>query len=269
MINVVVCGAAGRMGKENISVFSADSDVKIIGAIEVKNSKFMGKDAGTVAGIDNIGINITSNIENLIQDSTVVVDFTNPEATLENIKIVKKYSKAIVIGTTGFSENQISLLKEYSKSIPVVLSPNMSQGVNVLFYLVSKATELLGEQFEVEITEIHHNRKIDAPSGTALQFGNIIAHTRGTNLEEVGVFGRYGLSGERKKEQIGITALRLSDVIGDHSVIFGGPGERIEFIHKSSSRKTYASGALRAAKFVAQKKNGFFSINDVLGISIK
>jgi 4-hydroxy-tetrahydrodipicolinate reductase len=266
MIRVVICGAAGRMGRENISLFSLSKDVEIIGAVEARGSKYIGHDAGRIAGLDNIGISITANLEDVIQNSDVIVDFTGPDSTIEIIKIASKYGKGMVIGTTGFSSERVDIIKNYSENIPIFISPNMSQGVNILMYLVKKATELLGEDYEVEITEVHHNRKKDAPSGTALSFGEVIAQSRGTTLDKVGVFGRQGITGERKKHEIGISSIRLSDVVGDHSIIFGGPGERIEFIHKSSSRKTYASGALRAVKFIAQKKKGLYTMKDMLGI---
>ncbi len=267
MLNVVICGAAGRMGRENIGVFHDDSGVEIVGAIEMKQSTNIGRDAGIVAGIDKINIKITPDLEEVIERSHVVVDFTKPEATMDHLNIVKKYRKAIVIGTTGFSENHISLIKEYSKSVPVVLSPNMSQGVNILFHLVKKAAQLFGEQYDIEILEMHHNQKKDAPSGTAMQLGKIVARARGKNLEDVGRFERHGIIGERKKGEIGISSLRLADVIGDHSVIFGGLGERIELTHRSTSRKNYALGALRAAKFVTGKKKGIFSLSDVLDLT--
>jgi 4-hydroxy-tetrahydrodipicolinate reductase len=219
-----------------------------------------------VAGIDKINLKITSDLEEVIESCHVVVDFTNPESTMDHLFTVKKFRRAIVIGTTGFSENHISLIKEYSKSVPVVLSPNMSQGVNILFHLVKKAAELFGERYDIEILEMHHNRKKDAPSGTAMQLGKIVAQTRGKKLEDVGRFERYGIIGERKNGEIGISTLRLADVIGDHSVIFGGLGERIELTHRSTSRKNYALGALRAAKFVYGKKKGLFSLSDVLGL---
>jgi len=266
MIKVIICGAGGRMGKENISVFSEDSEVKIVGAIEKKGSMYCGQDAGSLAGIMPLGINVESDLEKCIESADVLVDFTNPEATLSYLEVAKQYQKAVVIGTTGFTSEQISLIHEYSKLIPVVLSPNMSQGVNVLFYLVRKACELLGKQFEVEISEVHHNLKKDAPSGTALQFAKIIANVRGSNLEQVGVYGRKGITGPRKKDEIGIMSFRVGDVVGEHTIIFGGTGERIEFSHKSSSRKTFASGALRAVKFVAGRRSGFFNMEDVLGI---
>jgi 4-hydroxy-tetrahydrodipicolinate reductase len=266
MMNVVICGAAGRMGRVNMNVFNDDKDVNIVGAIEGKESSYIGRDAGIVAGTDKIDIKITSDLEEVIEKADVVVDFTNPEATLDNTAMVKKYLKAIVIGTTGFTENHLSFIKECSKSVPVVLSPNMSQGVNILFHLVKEATTLFGELYDIEILEVHHSLKKDAPSGTALQLGKIISEARNRTLDDVGRFERHGIIGERKKGEIGISSLRLSDVVGDHSVIFGGPGERIEFTHRSTSRKNYAMGALRAAKFINRKKSGFFSLSDVLGL---
>lgn len=266
MVNVIICGAAGRMGTANTSVFNADRDVKIVGATEAPHSKYLGQDAGTVAGIEPIGVKITSDIEECIEDAHVLVDFTNCQATLNYLKAAEQHNKGIVIGTTGFSAEQVNIIQDASKNIPVLLSPNMSLGINTLFYLVRRAAELLGEDYQVEILEIHHDKKKDAPSGTAIQFGKIVADVRGQPFEKVAVFGRYGISGERRKEEIGITALRLADVVGDHIVMFGISGERIELCHRNSSRKTYASGALRAVHFIAGKKNGLFTMADVLGI---
>ncbi len=266
MLHVVICGAAGRMGKENITLCSGDTDVSIVGAVEMHDSPHIGEDAGAVAGIGSLGVHITDSLESVIQNTDAVVDFTNPSSTMRNLETALKYKKAIVIGTTGFTTEQKEKIHTIAQTLPVVLSPNMSQGVNVFFYLVKKAAQLLGDEFEVEITEIHHNQKKDAPSGTALNLGRIIADLRGQKLEDVGVFGRHGNTGQRKKGEIGISSIRLSDVVGDHFVIFGGSGERIELAHKSSSRSIYAAGALRALKFISQKKRGLFSMNDVLGI---
>ncbi len=266
MVNVTMIGAAGRMGRVNIAVFSEDRDIRIVGAVEDINSKYIGMDAGILAGINNIGVGITSNLEQVVEESDVAVDFTNCKTALLTIEVAEKYNKAVVVGTTGFSPKQIETIKNHSKKIPIILSPNMSRGVNTLFYLVKKAAELLVDEYDVEIFEIHHNLKKDAPSGTALKFGKIIANAKGKNLDEIGVFGRHGLIGKREKDEIGIMALRVADVVSEHTIIFGSPGERIEFTHRTTSRKTYASGALRAVKFIANQKNGFFSIEDVFGI---
>jgi 4-hydroxy-tetrahydrodipicolinate reductase len=266
MVKVIIMGASGRMGRENIGIFSEDKDIKIVGAVERPDSKSIGMDAGSVAGIDGIGVLVSSELVSVIEKADVVVDFSNPDATLNTIEIAAKYKKAVVVGTTGFSEEQRNTIKTYSKAIPILLSPNMSQGVNILFHLVKKAAELFGEEYDVEIFEIHHNQKKDAPSGTALRFGRLIADVRERNLDEIGVFSRRGIIGNRKKEEIGIMALRLADAPGDHTIIFGGPGERVEFTHRSISRKTYASGALKAAKFIADQSSGLFGMEDVLGI---
>jgi 4-hydroxy-tetrahydrodipicolinate reductase len=266
MLHVVICGAAGRMGRENIAVCSGDADVDIVGAVEMQNSPHIGEDAGAFAGIGSLGVRITDSLESVIQNTDAVIDFTNPSSTIRNLETAQKYNKAIVIGTTGFTREQREKIRIIAQNIPIVLSPNMSQGVNVFFYLVKKAAQLLGDEFEAEIVEIHHNQKKDAPSGTALNLGRIIADVRGQKLEDVGVFGRHGDTGQRRKKEIGISSIRLSDVVGDHLVMFGESGERIEIAHKSSSRSIYAAGALRALKFISQKKRGLFSMDDVLGL---
>ncbi|KPJ87010.1 MAG: 4-hydroxy-tetrahydrodipicolinate reductase [Spirochaetes bacterium DG_61] len=267
MINVVICGAAGRMGKENIIVFNDAKEIAIVGAVETHNSNYIGQDAGHVAGLEGLGVTITSKIEDVIQRADVIVDFTAPEATLKTLKTARIHGKGMVIGTTGFTKDHIEIIKKNGETIPILLSPNMSQGVNILIYLARRAAELLGKDYEVEILEIHHNRKKDAPSGTALQLGDEIAQAREISLNTVGSFSRHGIVGERKKSEIGFSSIRLSDVVGEHTIMFGGPGERIELSHKSSSRKNYSNGALRAVKFIAEKKVGFFTMKDVLGIS--
>jgi 4-hydroxy-tetrahydrodipicolinate reductase len=265
-LRVTICGAAGRMGKANLEVFTESQDTIVVGAIESEDSPYIGKDAGSISGLDNIGTSITSTLESIIEDTDVVVDFTTVSATLAHMRVAIKHKKAIVIGTTGFNDEQLALIRKYAKEIPILLSPNMSPGVNTLFYLVGKAAALLGEEFDVEILEIHHNKKTDAPSGTALQFGRIIADARGKEFTDLAVYKREGVIGERRKGEIGIMALRAADIIGDHTILFGGAGERIEFTHRSSSRQNYATGALRATRFLSGKKNGFYTMADVLGL---
>ena len=267
MIKVTICGAAGRMGRELLAVFLNDKEVSIVGAVEDAGSKHLGQDAGLLAGMDASGVKISHDFDKSVAEADTIVDFTNPKAALRNLEAAAKLGKSVVIGTTGFSQEETAVVKSRAERVPVVLSPNMSQGVNVLFHLVKEAAELLGEQFEVEMFEVHHDLKKDAPSGTALQFGRIIAEARKKTLEQVAVFGRQGIVGERKKEEMGILALRMGDVVGEHTIIFAGPGERVEFTHKASSRKTFASGALRAVKFLKGKKSGFYTMKDVLGIS--
>ncbi len=266
MINVTICGAAGRMGRTNIAVFNESDDMRIIGAIEAEKSPAIGQDAGMVAGIGNIGVSITADFRSTVEKTDVVVDFTVPEAVLSKIDRAKDSKAAFVIGTTGFTARQHGNIRNCAEKIPILLSPNMSLGINTLFYLVKRAAEILGNGYDAEIVEIHHNLKKDAPSGTALQFGRIIAEERGLQLDDVAVYGRQGQVGSRDKGEIGIMALRAADIVGDHTVFFAGPGERIELIHRNSSRRTYAAGAARAARFIVQKKNGLFSMADVLGL---
>jgi 4-hydroxy-tetrahydrodipicolinate reductase len=266
MIRVVIVGACGKMGRENISVFSRDNGIRITGAVERQGSKQMGMDAGNVAGIETIGVPITDNLEEVVVNGDVIVDFTNCETSLHSVEIAAKYKKAVAIGTTGFSSEQLETLREYANTIPILMSPNMSQGMNILFHLVKKAAELFGEDYNVEIFEIHHNQKKDAPSGSAMRFGRLISDVRGKRIEDIGVFGRHGVTGKRTDEEIGIMALRLGDSVGDHTVIFGGQGERIEFTHRSTSRKNYSAGALKAVKFLMNRKNGLYGMEDVLGI---
>jgi len=266
MINVIICGAAGRMGRTNITVFNESDVLRIVGAIEADNSPAIGLDAGTVAGIGNIGVSITADFDRIVEKSDVVVDFTNPEAVIDKIRLAVDYKTAFVIGTTGFTPIQQETIREYAEKMPILLSPNMSLGINTLYYLVKRAAEILGNGYDAEIVEIHHNLKKDAPSGTALQFGRVIAEARGVQFDDVAVYGRQGQVGRRDKSEIGIMALRAADIVGDHTVLFAGPGERIELIHRNSSRRTYATGAARAARFIVQKKSGLFSMADVLGL---
>ncbi|MBN2322637.1 MAG: 4-hydroxy-tetrahydrodipicolinate reductase [Spirochaetes bacterium] len=266
MIRVVIVGACGRVGREHISVFSRDKGIRIVGAVERFDSKLMGMDAGNAAGVEPIGVPITDNLEETVKKSDVIVDFTNPENSLRTVEIAAKHGKGVVIGTTGFSSAQRKSLLKHADTIPILISPNMSQGMNILFHLVKKAAELFGDDYDVEIFEIHHNQKIDAPSGTAMRFGRLISEARGKRLEDIGVFGRKGVTGKRSKEEIGIMALRLGDTVGDHTVLFGGNGERIEFTHRSTSRKNYSAGALKAVKFLHTKKNGLYGMEDVLGL---
>ena len=267
MLNVIINGAAGKMGKANIAVFNELEDFTIVGAIEAENSACIGLDAGTVAGIGEIGTPITVDFEGILDQADVVIDFTNPESAIEKITCGVRHKTAFVIGTTGFSEDQRNTIQSCAETIPILLSPNMSLGINTLFYLVQRAVEILGPEYDAEIVEIHHNMKKDAPSGTALQFGRIIAETRGLQLDDVAVFGRSGQSGPRKSDEIGILALRAADIIGDHTVLFAGSGERVELVHRNSSRRTYATGAARAARYIVEKDHGLYSMEDVLGLT--
>ncbi len=266
MVNLTVCGAAGRMGSRIIALSKDYEDLKIVGAIESKNHSKLGVDAGIIAGIGQIGVEIIDDIEKVITSTDVVIHFTSPEATLSHLEIVKKYKKSIVIGTTGFNNEQLALIGNVAKEIPIVLSPNMSIGVNLLFKILKDVAKVLGDEYDVEIVEAHHRMKKDAPSGTAIKMGKVIAEALGRNFDEVVVYERKGIIGERSKKEIGIQTVRAGDIVGEHTVLFGGLGERIEITHKASSRDTFARGALKAAMWLHGKKAGLYDMGDVLGI---
>ncbi|MCS7203141.1 MAG: 4-hydroxy-tetrahydrodipicolinate reductase [Thermodesulfovibrio sp.] len=266
MIRMTVCGAAGRMGSRVIALSKDYPEIKLTGAVEAKGHPKLGQDAGVVAGVGQLNVKIVDDLEKVIDDTDVVVNFTNPEATLEHLEIVKKYKKSTVIGTTGFSNEQIKVIQQAAKDIPVVLSPNMSVGVNLLFKVLKDIAVVLGDEYDVEIIEAHHRMKKDAPSGTAIKMAKVIADALGRNFDEVAVYARKGMIGERTKKEIGIQTVRAGDIVGEHTVIFGGLGERIEIVHKASSRDTFARGALRAVLWLSGKPAGLYEMADVLGI---
>ncbi|GAB5047407.1 4-hydroxy-tetrahydrodipicolinate reductase [Thermodesulfovibrio sp. TK110] len=266
MIKITVCGAAGRMGSRIIALSKDYQEIQVVGAVESKNNPKLGIDAGVVAGLGEIGVKIVDDIEKVIDNTDIVLHFTNPEATLEHLEIVKKYKKSMVIGTTGFSNEQLTMIKEAAKEIPVVLSPNMSIGVNLLFKILKDVAKVLGDDYDVEIVEAHHRMKKDAPSGTAIKMAKVIAEALGRDFDEVAVYARKGIIGERTRKEIGIQTVRAGDIVGEHTVIFGGLGERIEIVHKASSRDTFARGALRAVIWLHGKPAGLYDMGDVLGI---
>jgi len=252
MLKISVCGAAGRMGRMIIERVVSDGETELAGAVEAKGSPAVGQRAGNAVITDDCGA--------AVKISDVVIDFTSPQATLQHLESCMKEKKGIVIGTTGLSEKDIEKIKDAAKAIPVVFAPNMSVGVNLLFKLVSEIAAAV-PNYDVEIVEAHHNQKKDAPSGTALKIADIISKELGLPQ----VYGRHGITGPRKKE-IGIHAVRAGDIVGEHTVIFAGPGERIELIHRAHSRDNFAVGAVMAAKWLAGKKPGLYSMKDVLGL---
>ncbi len=258
MIKLTVCGAAGRMGNRIIALASVDKEFKLVGAVESPDHNSLGKIVG-----DNI--TITSDFEHVVKNSDVIIDFTSPTATIEHINIAKKNNKPIVIGTTGLNNEQTDILKSVSKTIPVVFAPNMSIGVNLLFKLVREVSQKLSD-YDIEIIESHHNQKKDSPSGTANKFAEIIAETLNRNLTKTAVYGRKGIVGARKKEEIGISSIRAGDIVGEHTIVFAGIGERIELIHRAHSRDAFVSGALYAAKWIVNKPAGIYDMQDVLGL---
>ncbi len=266
MLRTIVCGANGKMGRRICALVEEDKDMQLVGAVDIKGSQAIGQDVGIISGIQPVGVSIKDDLKKVVEDGEVIIEFTTPDATIEHTRIAADNKKPIVIGTTGLKPDQIKEIEKFSAIIPIVLAPNMSLGVNMLFKLVKEVAQILGEDYDIEIVEMHHRFKVDAPSGTALKLAEFAAEGLGVNLEEVGVYGRKGLIGERKPKEIGIMSLRGGDVVGDHTIIFAGLGERIELTHKASSRDTFARGAIRAAKWVVDKVPGLYSMQDVLGL---
>lgn len=264
MVKAVVTGAAGKMGSRIIALISATDGIETVGAVEQATHPSIGKDAGENLAIGRIGANIEPDLQNCIEKGNVVIDFTSHEASIRNLEIAAEKGCAIVIGSTGFTPAEMKKAEKLAELVPCVLSPNMSVGVNVMFDVLNIAAGILGDDYDVEIMEAHHNLKKDAPSGTAMKMAGIIAETLGRDLKEVGVYNRKGLIGERTKKEIGIQSLRAGDIVGDHMVMFCGMGERLEFVHRAHSRDNFAKGAIRAAKWVVGRKNGLYDMQDVL-----
>jgi 4-hydroxy-tetrahydrodipicolinate reductase len=264
--NVIVCGAAGRMGKQLVSLVHENSTARLVGAVEAAGHTAIGKDAGEVAGIGPIGVLISTDYETLVTADTVTLDFTIPEAALAHLRTAVAKQAAIVIGTTGFSAEQRTEAEAIASQTRSVIAPNMSIGVNVLLKVVADVAKILNEGFDPEIMEIHHRFKVDAPSGTALALGRAIAAAQGKDFDRHAKLARQGITGQRTDEEIGIVALRGGDVIGDHTVVFAGFAERLELTHRAQSRECLARGAIRAALWLASQKPGLYSMKEVLGL---
>lgn len=266
MIKVIVAGAAGRMGCRLVSLIKDSTALMLAGALEGKGNPALSEDAGEIAGSGHAGIPITDDLATLLERGEVVIDFSSPEATLAHMQTAVTYRRAMVIGTTGFSGPALDELKLLAKQIPCVFSPNMSVGVNLLYKVVGEMAKTLGEDYDIEVIEAHHRLKKDAPSGTALKIAEVLARSVNRDLNQVGVYARKGLIGERTKGEIGIQTIRAGDIVGDHTVLFGGMGERIEVTHRASNRDTFARGALRAARWVVRQPPGLYDMMDVLGL---
>jgi 4-hydroxy-tetrahydrodipicolinate reductase len=267
MVQIIITGAAGRMGMRLVALTPDTPGLQLSGAVEAKSHPALGRDAGEVAHIGKVGILITDDLNPCLSQGDVVIDFTAPSSCLANLQQVVKSAKAMVIGTTGFSNQELEELHAFALKIPCVFSPNMSVGINVLLNTIGKIARSLGEQYNIEVIEAHHNKKKDAPSGTALKLAEALAEGMEWNLKEVGVYARHGITGERKIREIGMQSIRAGDIIGDHTILLGGPGERIEITHRAHTRDTFALGALRAAEWVAQQPPGLYTMADVLGLS--
>ncbi len=267
MIRIGIAGAAGRMGRMLIEATVNAEGVELGAAIEHSGCSLVGADAGAVAGTGKSGVNIVASMEDVADDFDILIDFTLPEPTISNLEKAVKLKKPIVIGTTGLSEEQRAKVEEAAKVIPVVFAPNYSVGVNLSLKLLDMAARVMGDDADIEIIETHHRYKIDAPSGTALKMGEVVADALGRDLKECAVYGREGKTGERDPKTIGFETIRAGDVVGDHTVLFANIGERLEITHKASSRMTFAKGAVRAAGWLAGKKIGrVYDMMDVLGL---
>ncbi len=266
MTKIVVAGATGRMGSRIVALSLDYPGLQLAGAFERQGHKDIGKDIGLLAGWGECKVFLTDNVESVIEVGDVVIDFTIPAAAVRNAAIALSKKKAMVIGTTGLSPEEIDTIRKYSTEIPIVLAPNMSVGVNLLLKVLKEVARVLGDDYDIEIVEAHHRMKKDAPSGTALKMAQVISEAVNRDLGEVAVYARKGIIGERSKKEIGIQTVRAGDIVGDHTVLFGGLGERIEITHKASSRDTFARGALRAAQWISDKKPGFYDMQDVLGL---
>ncbi|MFB3926520.1 MAG: 4-hydroxy-tetrahydrodipicolinate reductase [Syntrophales bacterium] len=266
MVKAIVMGAAGKMGSRIATLISGTEGIEIAGAVEKKGHPLIGRDIGDHTGIGKTGVSIAGDISDYIKKGDVIIDFTHHEASIANLEAAVGNNKAIVIGTTGFSADEMKTIRELAKKTRCVLAPNMSVGVNVMFKVLENVAGILGDEFDVEIVEAHHNLKKDAPSGTAMRMAQIIADVLKRNLDKVAVYERKGMVGARTRAEIGIQTVRAGDIVGEHTVIFGGIGERLEFIHRAHSRDNFAKGAIRAAKWIVNQKNGFYDMQDVLGL---
>jgi 4-hydroxy-tetrahydrodipicolinate reductase len=266
MTKVIVAGAAGRMGKRIGFMVHEHKELTLAAGFEQQGNPDLGRDIGEVGGYGKIGVTIASDLASVIAQGDVIIDFTFHESTMQFARIAAAHGKAMVIGTTGLTQKHLDELKELSKNFACVQSPNMAVGVNVLFKVAAKMAAILGDAYDVEIVEAHHRMKKDAPSGTALKLGEVIAQALGRDLGKVGVYERHGMIGARTDQEIGIQTIRAGDIVGEHTVYFAGAGERLEISHRAHSRDNFARGAALAAAWVAKQPKGLYTMFDVLGL---
>jgi 4-hydroxy-tetrahydrodipicolinate reductase len=266
MLRIAIAGASGRMGKTLIEAIAAHPQLTLGAASEAPDSSNLGKDVGLSSGLPALDVLAVSDLSTQLGNFDALIDFTSPAATLAHLELCAAHGKHLIIGTTGFDEAGKAAIAAAAKTTAIVFAPNMSVGVNLCFKLLELAAKVIGEEADIEIIEAHHRHKKDAPSGTALRMGEVIAKELGRNLQEVAVYGREGQTGERDKKTIGFATIRAGDIVGDHTVMFATAGERVEITHKSASRRPYADGALRAALWLQGKKSGLFTMQDVLGL---
>ncbi|HDR15258.1 MAG TPA: 4-hydroxy-tetrahydrodipicolinate reductase [Desulfobacteraceae bacterium] len=266
MIEVVIAGAAGRMGKRLVRAAAGSNEVVVEAAFERQDHPFVGEDAGVAAGIGVMGVPISASLDEAVGKGKVLIDFTVPEASMKHLHAAAEKGVAAVVGTTGFSAEMLADIREMSRRIACVLSPNMSVGMNIMFKAAGELAAALGHGYDLEIVETHHRLKKDAPSGTAMRLAEVLAGVTGRNIEEAGVYARKGIIGARSEEEIGVQSLRGGDVTGEHSVFFLGIGERLELTHRAHNRDNFAHGALRAAVWVVDRPAGLYDMQDVLGL---
>jgi 4-hydroxy-tetrahydrodipicolinate reductase len=266
MRRIAVMGAAGRMGKTLIEAVQQTPGAGLTAAVDRPDSTLVGADAGELAALGRIGVPLSGDLDRVVDEFDVLIDFTHPTVTLKNLAFCRKYGKAMIIGTTGFSVEEKQLLADAGKDIPIVFAANFSVGVNLCLKLLDTAARVLGDDVDIEITEAHHRHKVDAPSGTAVRMGEVIADALGRDLKKVAVYGREGQTGARDRETIGFATVRAGDIVGDHTVLFAADGERVEITHKASSRMTFAKGAVRAALWLDGREPGLYDMQDVLDL---
>lgn len=267
MVRIAIAGAAGRMGRNLVKATHQNNDATVGAGSERPESSLVGVDIGELCGEGRFEVALVDDLAKVVEEFDVIVDFTAPVSTLANIELCKKHGKKLVIGTTGFSEEEKQVIAAASKEMPIVMAPNYSVGVNLVFKLLEKAAKVMGDYCDVEIVEAHHRHKVDAPSGTAIGMGEAIAGAMGNDLNDVAVWAREGITGERTKDEIGFATIRAGDIIGEHTAMFADIGERVEITHKATDRMTFANGAIKAAVWLDSKPAGFYTMTDVLGLN--
>ncbi|MGY3686080.1 4-hydroxy-tetrahydrodipicolinate reductase [Vibrio coralliilyticus] len=267
MVRIAIAGAAGRMGRNLVKATYLNQQAQVGAGSERPESSLVGVDIGELCGEGKFDIVLTDDLTKDIDNFDVIVDFTAPSSTLANLELCKQHSKGIIIGTTGFTEQEREQIDAFAQYVPVVMAPNYSVGVNLVFKLLEKAAKVMGDYCDIEIVEAHHRHKVDAPSGTAIGMGEAIADAMGNKLSDVAVYAREGITGERTKDEIGFATIRAGDIIGEHTAMFADIGERVEVTHKATDRMTFANGAIKAAVWLNEKPAGFYTMTDVLGLN--
>ncbi|MFV8460231.1 4-hydroxy-tetrahydrodipicolinate reductase [Vibrio campbellii] len=267
VVRIAIAGAAGRMGRNLVKAAHHNSEASVGAGSERPESSLVGVDVGELCGEGRFDVALVDDLSKAIEEFDVIVDFTAPVSTLANIELCKRHGKKLIIGTTGFSEEEKLVIDAAAKEMPIVMAPNYSVGVNLVFKLLEKAAKVMGDYCDVEVVEAHHRHKVDAPSGTAIGMGEAIAGAMGNELNDVAVWSREGITGERTKDEIGFATIRAGDIIGEHTAMFADIGERVEITHKATDRMTFANGAIKAAVWLNDKPAGFYTMTDVLGLN--